>query len=92
MVDDENAAGIQRLVELREHGTPVGLLEQVRERTAQADDRVVTPVDVLSQTAPIGLEDAEGLSAPLGVPPSLFDHLRASVRRGDIEALLCQSD
>ena len=85
---------LEHRVELGERLAAVTLGEQVRERVAEADDRVVLAVHVAVEPAPVGLDHTQDVAAELhAVVEGLGQHLGAAVGGDDgVEAFLEQAD
>src|SRR5690606_30967978 len=88
--DDEEAARLEDVAELTQRGFAVALVEEMSEGVAEANDGVVSAIEVAAELAPVG-DDGRQLDAMLlRVLLGLANHLGGAVGRGDVEAVLAQ--
>jgi hypothetical protein len=92
LVDDQDAVVLERGVELGQRAAPVGLVVQMGEGIAEADDGVVLALDVAVEPAPVGLHRLEDQPALLAVVEGLGEHRRGAVGGRHVEAGLGQAD
>ena len=85
LIQDQDAVVLEHRVELGESFAAILLREQMGQRVAQADDRVVLGVNVPAQPPPVGVKGLHDEALLLGVLEGLSQHLRTAVHAGDVE-------